>query len=79
MHLTSFAFSCAAALLATLAPAAADDVIVMKNHTDEFSMMGQKTPASDEKHEYWFGDKGTRFDSVRPMRERSDGETRFIT
>lgn len=45
------------------APVVADDVLVLRNHTDEMSMMGVKTPAQDVDHEYWFGDEGTRFDA----------------
>lgn len=69
---SKFPLALAAALaLATLAaPAAADKVLTVMNHTDEFQMMGQKTPAQDVTHTYWFGDEGIRYDM---------GETSVIT
>ncbi len=50
-----------AALVA--APAAADRVVTIKSHTDAIAMMGQKTPATDETHKYWFGDDAVRYDA----------------
>lgn len=57
-----FALPLALALAAIAAPAAADTVITLKNHADEMSFMGQKTPAQDDLHHYWFGDDATRYD-----------------
>ncbi len=50
--------------------AGADQVVTMLNHNDEMSMMGQKTPAQDVQHEYWFGAEALRYDM---------GETSIIT
>ena len=52
----------ALALALATGPAVADTVITLKNHADEMSFMGQKTPAQDNLHEYWFGDDATRYD-----------------
>lgn len=48
--------------LLVAAPSTADQVLTMANHTDEFSMMGQTTPAQDVTHTYWFADDATRYD-----------------
>ena len=45
------------------APAAADQVVTMLQHTDAVSMMGQTTPAQDIQQETWFGADGVRVDS----------------
>jgi len=50
----------AGALAAT--PATADQVLSMLSHNDEVVMMGHKTPAQDVTHEYWFGEKGVRYE-----------------
>ncbi|QQR73357.1 MAG: DUF4412 domain-containing protein [Holophagales bacterium] len=57
-----------AALVA--APALADKVVVMLQHTDAMSIMGQTTPAQDTTQESWFGDGAVRFDG---------GDTTIIT
>jgi len=44
-------------------PAAADTVLTLANHSDEVSVMGQKTPAQDNEQQYWFTDDATRFDA----------------
>jgi len=51
------------AAVALAAPAAADKVITLKSHTDAMQMMGQKTPAKDEVHKYWFGKDAIRYDA----------------
>jgi len=51
------------AVLAFGAPAPADQVVTLLSHTDEISIMGQKTPAQDIRQEYWFGAEALRFDS----------------
>jgi hypothetical protein len=43
-------------------PVAADTVLTIKNHSDEVTMMGQKTPAQDNEFRYWFSDDATRYD-----------------
>jgi hypothetical protein len=43
-------------------PAAADTVLTLQNHSDEMVMMGQRTPAQDNQHFYWFGDQAMRYD-----------------
>lgn len=48
--------------LLVAAPSTADQVVTIANHTDEFSMMGQTTPAEDVTHTYWFADDATRYD-----------------
>lgn len=52
---------CALALVLA-APALADKVLTVANHTDAFSMMGQNQPAKDETFKYWFGGDAIRFD-----------------
>lgn len=54
--------ACLALLLSAALPAAADTVLVIANHTDEMTMMGQTTPARDETYEYWFSDEAIRYD-----------------
>ena len=49
------------ALLA--APASADKVVTVLQHTDEMSMMGRITPAQDVTQEFWYGSDGLRMDS----------------
>jgi hypothetical protein len=49
------------ALLA--APASADKVVTVLQHTDEMSMMGKVTPAQDVIQEFWYGSDGLRMDS----------------
>lgn len=49
--------------LLVAAPSTADQVLTFANHTDEFSMMGQTTPAQDVTHTYWFADDATRYDA----------------
>ena len=56
----SFVCALAAALGA---PAFADQVLTVANHTDAFSMMGQTEPAKDETHRYWFGEQAIRYDA----------------
>lgn len=45
------------------APAFADQVVTVLQHTDAVSMMGQTTPAQDVVQESWFGADGMRVDS----------------
>ena len=52
----------ALAVALAAAPAAADTVLTLANHSDEVVMMGQKTPAQDNEHLYWFSDSATRYD-----------------
>jgi len=52
----------AVALVLGALPAAADTVLTLKNHSDEVTMMGQRTPAQDNLHQYWFGDDAMRYD-----------------
>ncbi len=59
-----------ASTLALAATAGADQVVTMLNHNDEVSVLGQRTPAQDVKHEYWFGAEALRYDM---------GETSIIT
>lgn len=54
--------ACLAVLLAAALPARADTVLLIANHVDEMSMMGQTTPAQDSTYEYWFGDDAIRYD-----------------
>jgi hypothetical protein len=49
--------------VAVAAPALADKVLTVANHTDAFSMMGQNQPAQDDTFKYWFGADAIRFDS----------------
>jgi len=51
------------AAVALTAPAAADKLVTIKSHTDAVEMMGQKTPAKDEVHKYWFGGDAVRYDA----------------
>jgi hypothetical protein len=44
------------------APAAGDTVVTLRNHADEMKIMGQTTPAQDDRHHYWFGADATRHD-----------------
>jgi hypothetical protein len=60
--MTRFARPLALVLAAAAAPAAADTVMALKNHADEMSVMGQRTPAQDNVHYYWFSDDATRYD-----------------
>jgi hypothetical protein len=53
----------AASIVPLAGPAAADQVLTYLTHTDEMSVMGQKTPAQDVTQEYWFGASGVRFDA----------------
>lgn len=54
--------SLALALALGALPLAADTVLTLRNHSDEIVMMGQKTPAQDNEHQYWFSDSATRYD-----------------
>ena len=42
--------------------AGADYKVVQQHHQDEFSMMGQTQPSTDEEHVTWIGDKRMRMD-----------------
>lgn len=63
-------FVTALALVLAPLPAAADTVVTLKNHSDEVVVMGQRTPAVDNLHYYWFGDDVVRYDM---------GDTSIIT
>lgn len=58
-----------AAVALAAAPSTADEVLTIAHHSDEFSMMGQTTPAQDATYTYWFADDATRYDM---------GDTSFI-
>jgi len=60
--MTRFRLLAGLTALLVAAPAAADKVLVIANHTDAMEMMGQTTPAQDDTYEYWFGDQAVRYD-----------------